>query len=937
MSDPPPDERRRSPRDELLNELLYECLERLEEGPTSVEEVLARLSDSHPDLVEEVRASLEALQGAGLLALKDPREGYPERLGDFRLLRRLGGGGMGVVFLAQQTSLRRRVALKVLRAEDRQRSTARTRFQREVEAAARLAHPGVVRVFAVGEEGGVPYLAMEYVPGCSLDRALRALGDRPAAGWTGADLRAAVGGVLVAEGVEPEAPWDAGFWAGAWHEVVLRIVRRVAEALQHAHEHGVLHRDVKPSNVMVTPDGRVLLCDFGLALLQDDDRLTRTGTELGSLPYMAPEQLEGRPVDARADVYGLGVTLYELLVRRNPFLRPDSSAATRRAVIEGRPEPIRRLERDLSFDLETVCARALQRDPAHRYASAGAFARDLRNLLERRPIEARRPGPWLHALRWVQRYPALAASLGALAGLLVAVPLLLAGQEVRAAERVKRQGDRALRAIDAFLTDAAGIDLDQVPQVAALRERLLREAITLYREIEADGGETRHQRARCNYHLASILLRQERIHEAEALLLECRDVLGALEAETPGDVDVRWDLGLVARDLASIWKVRNDPVALQEVRVARGWIAGLAAEQPESARYVEALGELAVREAGMCLEFGCYAEAEALYSETLAALAPVAERPDSDPAMQRGLVAQCLRGLGDLCIIDRRFAEALPLLERARERFLAVPLDEQPTRRHALAGLENQIGVALRGLERDVPAAEHLERAARLLEELYDEFPGEGYDRPLFDARLNLATARFQLGHWVEACAVFDGLVALAQERLANSEDQFGWRWRLASASMNLADLRRLLDEPEPAREAARRADELFSAMVAENPANRSLVPWLFGARAILCELALARADVAATEAGVDHLLELGAEPAVEEGQAARLLAKLVGALGEAHADAPRVHERALVHLERAVELGLGPAADLAHRDWNPLRADPRFERAASVVATRNP
>ena len=794
-----------------------------------------------------------------------------------------------------------------------------------------------MRVHAIGEEGGLPYLAMEYVPGCSLDRALRALGDRPLNGWTGSELRAAVGGVLVAEGVEPEAPWDAGFWAGPWHEVVLRIVRRVAEALQHAHEHGVLHRDVKPSNVMVTPDGRVVLCDFGLALLQDDARLTRTGTELGSLPYMAPEQLEGRPVDARTDVYGLGVTLYELLTRRNPFLQPDSSAATRRAVIEGRPEPIRRLDRDLSFDLETVCSRAMQRDPAHRYATAGAFARDLRNLLERRPIEARRPGPWLHALRWVQRYPALAGSLAALAALLVAIPLLFARQEVRAAERVARQGDRALRAIDAFLTDAAGIDLDQVPKVAALRERLLREAIALYRELEEDGRDTRHQRARCSYHLAGILLRQERLDEGEALLREGRVLLDELAAETPDDRDVRWDQGLVARDLAAVLEAHDDPGALEELRAARGWIEGLAREHPGEARYVEALGELAVRRAGMCIGFGCHEEADALYRETLQSLGAVEGWPGSDADMQRSLVTQCLRGLGDLSLGEHRFAEALELLERARERFLARTPDGGALERFTLAGLESQMGVALRGLGRDVEAAEHLARAAGRLEELHAEHPDEGYDHSLFNAKLNLASGRFQLGHWVEAGATFDELVELASERAAISEDRVGWRSRLASASMNLADVRRLLGEAEPARAAAHRADELFDAMVTENPGDRSLVPWRFGARAILCELEVARGDVAATEAGIEHFLALGADPAGERGQAARLLAKLAAVLGESHVEVERVRELALDHLERAVELGLGPSADLAHRDWNPLRASPRFEHAAGVVATRSP
>lgn len=416
---------------EEARELLALCLEVAERsGDAGVEEFLAR----HPLHAPVLRQRLAKLRDAGLLARPigdlDLAEGG--ELGDFRLLRKLGEGGMGVVYLAEQRSLRREVALKVVRPGHLLFPDSRERFRREVEAVARLQHPAIVPVHLVGEERGVPFFAMEHVRGCSLADVMRALRGRAPRELTGRSLAEAI--AACAPEAAEQHPHAASGWVfeGSWIDACLRLLQQAADALEHAHRRGVLHRDVKPSNLMVTPAGRVMLLDFGLAATDGSSRITRTGAQLGSLPYLAPEQVRGEVDDLgpRTDVYGLGVTLHELLTLRLPYDGPTADATIAR-ILEGRPAPIRAANPAVPWDAETVCLTAMDREPRRRYASAADFGRDLANALERRPIEARRPGVVLRARRWVQRHPAwtVAGTLGTL--VLVGGPLLYAVQEHR--------------------------------------------------------------------------------------------------------------------------------------------------------------------------------------------------------------------------------------------------------------------------------------------------------------------------------------------------------------------------------------------------------------------------------------------------------------------------------------------------------------------------
>jgi WD40 repeat protein/serine/threonine protein kinase len=426
------------PEAERIEELIFECLEAMEaEGSAALERACTR----HPALAAVLRQRIHALQSTGLIRQRDADEPFPERLGEFRLLRRLGGGGMGVVYLAMQESLGREVALKLIRPEHLYFDGSRKRFQREVEACARLTHPSIVPVYVVGEAQGIPYFAMERIEGASLAEVLAQLAGRDPAELSGADLARALLGAMGRPAPEPPLAPLAPLFEGSWINAVARVAMQVADALAHAHGRGIVHRDIKPSNVMLTPAGRVLLLDFGLAQSEGALRLTRSGSALGSLLYMPPEIVKGSVKDTSSlsDIYSLGVTLYELLTLHPPYQGEDAEA-TRRRILAGAPRSPRALNRSVPWDVETVCVTAMALEPERRYASVEALGRDLRNVLELKPIEARRPGLMLRIRRAAQRNPTGALALLLLFVLVIVVPSAFALHQRAAREDAERRG-----------------------------------------------------------------------------------------------------------------------------------------------------------------------------------------------------------------------------------------------------------------------------------------------------------------------------------------------------------------------------------------------------------------------------------------------------------------------------------------------------------------
>jgi serine/threonine protein kinase/Flp pilus assembly protein TadD len=385
--------------------VLGEYLDRLNAGE-SVD--LARIEAEHPEHASEIIARLKAFEALGGEA-EGPRA-LERVMGDYVLLRRLGRGGMGVVYEALQQSMERRVALKVLPGGLLADLKAVARFEREARIAGKLHHPNVVSVHGIGVDDNTPYYAMEFVDGETLAQVLarlRAARERAAAPGEQPSARAAPAPRATAlDTAEIDARYCfqvAAAFAGA------------AEGLQHAHAHGVIHRDLKPSNLILDREGRLRILDFGLARLEGLESLTWSSDFVGTPLYTSPEQARARkvPIDHRTDIYSLGATLYEAITWQPPF-RGSDPQDTLSQILSRDPLPPRRLNPRIPKDLETMVLKCLRKNPGERYGTAEALAQDLRRFVRGDPIEAR-PQRALERLArsaWRQRGRA-AVALGA--------------------------------------------------------------------------------------------------------------------------------------------------------------------------------------------------------------------------------------------------------------------------------------------------------------------------------------------------------------------------------------------------------------------------------------------------------------------------------------------------------------------------------------------
>lgn len=465
---------------EALEAALSRCLEAFaRDGDEGLERVCAE----HPKWSERLREKIGLLARAGLLP--DRAGEVPRQIGGYRILGVLGRGAMGVVYHAEPPDGGPRVAVKTVAwlADDESSVRARERFLRETRAAAKLDHPNVVRVLGSGEEDGVAYLVMEHVEGVTLAELIQEMRRRgtPPAELTAEELDRAYRTVRAAKGVQD----DAGFGSrGDYADAVCRIVAQVADALEEVHAHGIVHRDVKPSNILIDGRGRARLFDLGLAHVADAPALTRTGEFAGSPYYASPEQVSARrgAVDGRSDVYSLGATLYELLALGVPLQAENAAALLRRIELDD-PIPLRERAPLATRDLEVVCGVAMAKDVGSRYRTAGALAADLRRVVDRVPVSARAPGWWARCVRQARRRPAAAAALSLLALVLVGAPISLAifnraladerDQARRSASDYRREAERN-REVSSFWEElVADLDADENPAARAVSAELL--------------------------------------------------------------------------------------------------------------------------------------------------------------------------------------------------------------------------------------------------------------------------------------------------------------------------------------------------------------------------------------------------------------------------------------------------------------------------------
>ena len=468
--------------DEIAEEYLLRL--RLDEAP-EVEEYARRF----PSLAEEIRNTLPALVAmeqfgleieqseAGQAGWTPPKV---EQVGDYRILGELGRGGMGIVYEAEQQSLRRRVALKVLPRMARD-DGGLARFQREARAAASLHHTNIVPVFQVGQDGEHAYYAMQLIEGQGLDSVIRDLKKLPrqsdsdrknASGMDASDLnlisRSEQSEVL--NGLKDASTSGAG--ARRFYRSVAQIGYQASDALAYAHARNIVHRDIKPSNLLLDASGVVWVSDFGLAMT-DEGQLTHTQDVLGTLRYMSPERFD-HECDARADIYALGMTLYELLVLEPAFRAVDRLHLVKSIINEDPPAP-RKFDPRVPLDLETIILKAIEKDPRDRYQTAEAMAADLRNFLNDEPIEARRIRPTEKLMRWRRRNRSLAAALTTIMALLLVILGVLSWttfkqNELR--ELAEERGDSLLRNLYFSQMIVAGQSLGQRHGVPPVRLQL---------------------------------------------------------------------------------------------------------------------------------------------------------------------------------------------------------------------------------------------------------------------------------------------------------------------------------------------------------------------------------------------------------------------------------------------------------------------------------
>jgi serine/threonine protein kinase len=591
-----------------------------------------------------------------------PEEGA--RLGDYSIEEELGHGGMGIVYRAFDPSLKRRVAIKILRPE-RADATARRRLVREAQAAARFRHDNVVTVHAVVDPpDGLPYLVMEYVAGATLGELVRGSPGRR-------------GGMPPRQAAE--------------------LIAQIADGLAAAHQVGLVHRDIKPDNVMIEPaSGRPKLMDFGLARGQGDlGHLTREDIVAGTPSYMSPEQARcEQDLDPRSDLYALGVTLYETLTGEVPFRGAPQMVL--RQIFEEDPRPPRQLNDRIPRDLETICLKAMAKVPLRRYPSAGDMAADLRRWLSGEPVHARPTGPVERLISRARRNPKITALSVALLAVLfggVAGIIWQWSQAERFRARAENERDEAMRqraqaargfrrareAVDQYLTEVSEDQELKSENLDVLRRKLLQTARDFYERFlsdHPDDPELAAELGRAQGRLGSIVMELDSIAQGVPHYQRKREIFQQLHNQKPDDPGYRHELAESHLQLGwSLTFAGLSDDAEAEYNLARDLWSALLREQPENDTYAlylaRAHGNLGVLDQ---YRLGRFQRAEAHDRDSLEILERLLRKQPGDIKF-RNEMAGILHRLGEIYGETNRLEPGIAALRKAVDLRTAVVRD----------------------------------------------------------------------------------------------------------------------------------------------------------------------------------------------------------------------------------------------------------------------
>jgi len=864
--------------DPILAELIEEITDKLHKGEAV--DLEAHIQQ-HAERAEELRKLLPALQMLAVAGSADAAaQGEDQEtsvtgvLGDFRIIREIGRGGMGVVYEAEQISLARRVALKVLPFAATMDPRQLQRFQNEARAVAQLHHTNIVPVYYVSCERGVHFYAMQYIDGHSLARVIADLRLPPSPKIADsrlqiADLKDAAKSPQTSEpareslGSQSEicnlqsaicnstelalftavSTKDAGYF-----RAVAQLGIQAAEALDHAHQMGIIHRDIKPANLLVDATGRLWVTDFGLARIANPGGdagggLTLTGDLVGTLRYMSPEQALAKRivVDHRTDIYSLGATLYELLTLRPAFTGEDRHELLRQIAFE-EPKPPRRINHAIPAELETIVLKAMEREPADRYATAQEMAQDLRAFLEDKPIRAKRPSVLEKARKWARRHRGLMRS--AVAGLIFAVVALATSavliwrekEQTRAAYQAESkqrqradaqylaaeaQRRRARAAVEDMYTQVAEKWLAGKPRLQPLQREFLEKALKFYLEETQEYSNdpvVLRQTAKAHYRVGAIQHKLGRLERAVPAYGHAIRLFGQLAADYKDDPAYRYELSASHDALGNTFQALGRPRDAETAyRESRRLAERLVEDFPNRSDYQYLLAKTGPSLALALAEAGDVRQAEQTYRDVLPGLQKLADSSPDQPKYQN-VLANCHSLLGILLINAGRPKEAEPAFHRCRTILekLAKLHPEEPDYQERWAYNLSNLATALHSNGSNAKAVQTLRQALDIQRRLVGSFP----DVP--DYQWALASALGNLGVFLhhtlpkDAEKAYRDSVAVWEDLRRAVPAKPSYRQHLARALNNLANLLRDTRRFEQAEETYRRGLDLREKLVAE-------------------------------------------------------------------------------------------------------------------------